>query len=307
MDKLNTWLSTTPYADYAIAIASADASFRKYFRLSRGSETLLLMDAALEKSALAPFVDVTERLRHGGVSAPQILYADTDHGYLIIEDFGATHYLDVLNTHNFQTLYDKAIDTIVQMQQCDASGLPLYDKNFLHVEMNLMREWYLEKHLQVTLNKDESERLEQMLDAISSVVLSQPQGVFVHRDYHSRNIMLAGERIGIIDYQDAMNGGITYDLVSLLKDCYIAFDRNAIETLVLSFRDKKGLHVSDAEFLKWFDFTGMQRHIKVLGIFSRLYLRDGKAGYLDDIPLTRHYLLETAQRYEESRDLAALI
>ena len=308
MQAVKTWLQTTPYTDYEISIASADASFRKYYRLTQGDKSLLLMDSSLEKESLAPFLDVTKRLAHAGVNVPEIYEQDLERGYLIIEDFGNTHLLSQLTQKNFKKLYKKAIDAIVKMQKADVDGLPLYDKTFLHFEMNLMHEWYLEKKLGISLTQVESQTLESALDTISSVVLKQPQNIFVHRDYHSRNIMVQeGGELGIIDYQDAMSGAVTYDLVSLLKDCYITFDREAILELVLYFRDQVAPKVSDDEFIKWFDFMGMQRHIKVLGIFSRLHLRDAKEGYLKDIPLTLHYTLDAARRYEETKEFATLL
>jgi len=308
MDKINAWLKLTPYRGYKIEVASADASFRTYYRLSREDKTVLLMDSSLEKESLAPFIDVTSRLLNAGVKAPHILEQNLDDGFLIIEDFGNTHYLNVLDDKNFKELYSNAIDEIIKMQNADTKNLPLYDKEFLHFEMDLMKDWYLEKKLGITLDDKQKEMLESSLDAISDVVLSQPQDVFVHRDYHSRNIMLTPTNvIGVIDYQDAMSGAITYDLVSLLKDCYIEYPREDIEKLVLEFRDKKGINASDEEFIKWFDFMGLQRHIKVLGIFSRLHLRDGKDGYLKDIPLTLKYTIETASRYDETKELARFL
>jgi len=308
MDKIKKYLSTTQYKNHAIEIASVDASFRQYFRLTLDDTTVLLMDSSLEKESLNPFIDVTNRLLAVGVKAPMILEKNLRDGFLIIEDFGNIHYLNLLNQQNYKTLYSKAIDIIVNMQKADTSYLALYDKTFLHFEMDLMQEWYLEKQLQLTLNDTQKEIIKIALDTISNIVLSQPQDIFVHRDFHSRNIMLSkDEEIGVIDYQDAMSGAITYDLVSLLKDCYIAYDRDEILKLILEFRDKKGLNTEDEEFIKWFDFTGMQRHIKVLGIFSRLSLRDSKDGYLKDIPLTLSYLLDTASRYKETKELAKLL
>jgi len=306
--QLKSWIKTTPYKDYELQVASADASFRKYYRLSFLHDNYIVMDSSLELSSFAPFLDVTKRLLDVGVKAPRIFEKNLDDGYLIIEDFGSRSLLDVLSVNNFKSLYEKAIDEIIKMQKADTEGLPLYDEEFLHFEMDLMQEWYLEKKLNLTLHDNDKKILEKSLKSISNVVLSQPQNVFVHRDYHSRNIMLTPqEKIGIIDYQDAMNGAITYDLVSLLKDCYIAYERESIEELVLLFRDKKGLKVDDTEFIKWFDFMGLQRHIKVLGVFSRLYLRDGKDGYLKDIPLTLKYTIETALRYEETKELALFL
>ena len=308
MDKIKAWLKQTPYKDHKIEVASADASFRAYYRLSHEDKTVLLMDSSLEKESLAPFIDVTARLLNAGVKAPHILEQNLVDGFLIIEDFGNTHLLNILNEKNFKKLYSNAIDEIIKMQNADKKNLPLYDKEFLHFEMDLMKDWYLEKKLGVILDEKQNEMLESSLNAISNVVLSQPQDVFVHRDYHSRNIMLTEKgEIGIIDYQDAMSGAITYDLVSLLKDCYIEYPREDIEELALEFRDKKALSVSDEEFIKWFDFMGLQRHIKVLGIFSRLHLRDSKDGYLKDIPLTLKYTIEAASRYDETKELASFL
>ena len=308
MQRIKEWLQETSYKDYEITIASADASFRQYFRLTKDDKTVLLMDSSLEKDSLAPFIDVTSRLLNAGVKAPQILEQNLDDGFLIIEDFGNTHLLNILNENNFKELYLNAIDEIIKMQNATTKDLPLYDKKFLHFEMDLMKDWYLEKKLNITLDEKQKETIESSLNAISDIVLSQPQGVFVHRDYHSRNIMLTQtDVIGVIDYQDAMQGAITYDLVSLLKDCYIEFEREEIEKLALAFRDKKGINASDEEFIKWFDFMGLQRHIKVLGIFSRLHLRDAKDGYLKDIPLTLKYTIEAAFRYEETKELAKLL
>ncbi|SFV50595.1 COG3178: Predicted phosphotransferase related to Ser/Thr protein kinases [hydrothermal vent metagenome] len=308
MDKLLTWIQTTPYADYTLSIASADASFRKYYRLAQGDKTVIVMDSSLELESLPPFIDVTQRLLNAGVKAPHIFERDIEAGYLILEDFGNTQLLDELNSSNFKTHYKNSINEILKMQNAVTESLPLYDKTFLHFEMDLMQEWYLEKKLSLTLNAQEKELIRNTLDSISEIVLQQPQDVFVHRDFHSRNIMLTPKgEIGVIDYQDAMTGPITYDLVSLLKDCYIEFERKDIESLALYFRDKQALDVSDEVFLKWFDFMGLQRHIKVLGIFSRLYLRDKKDGYLKDIPLVLKYTIETALRYEETKEFAFLL
>jgi aminoglycoside/choline kinase family phosphotransferase len=308
MDKIREWLDTTQYKDYSIEVASADASFRKYYRLKKDDKTYILMDSSLEKESLKPFIQVSEKLLHVKVNAPKIYKKDIQKGYLVIEDFDNTNLLDILDGSNFKEYYQKAIDTIVLMQNADTSSLPLYNAEFLHAEMDLMSEWYIQKLLHVKLDRAQKELIKRALDYICETVLAQPQNIFVHRDFHSRNIMIKADKtLGIIDYQDAMNGSLCYDLVSLLKDCYIEFDTKEIDSLALGFRDKKGLHVSDEEFLRWFDFTGMQRHIKVLGIFSRLYLRDNKDGYLKDIPLTLKYLINSAKRYEHTREFALLM
>jgi aminoglycoside/choline kinase family phosphotransferase len=308
MDKIQKWLQSTLYSEYTLTVASADASFRTYYRLTKGKQSYILMDSSLELESLKPFVKITKLLRDVGVKAPKIFAQNLPLGYLILQDFGNQNLLDTLNRQNFKKYYSEAMDEIVSMQQADASKLPLYEKTFLHFEMDLMKEWYLQKKLQVSLNVVEEQLIQKSLNVISEIVLEQPQNLFVHRDFHSRNIMLTPNgTLGVIDYQDAMSGAITYDLVSLLKDCYIEFPRKDIEELVLEFRDKLGLDVSDAQFIKWFDFMGLQRHIKVLGIFSRLHLRDGKDGYLKDIPLTLKYTIETALRYEETQELGKLL
>jgi aminoglycoside/choline kinase family phosphotransferase len=308
MDKIKKWLKKTPYKDFEISIASCDASFRKYYRLKNNQDSFLLMDSSLEMESLTPFLDVTSKLLSKGINAPSILEQNLDDGFLILEDFGNTHYLDVLNKENFQTLYKKAINEIIKMQSVDASNLPIYDKEFLCFEMNLMQEWYLEKKLKLSLSPNQKEMIKNSIDSISEVILTQPQNIFVHRDFHSRNIMLtANNEIGIIDYQDAMSGAITYDLVSLLKDCYINFEKEKIDELALYLKDKSNLDVDDKTFLKWFDFMGMQRHIKVLGVFSRLHIRDNKDGYLKDIPLTLKYAIEATSRYDETKELSTFL
>ena len=308
MQAIKAYVNTTPWRHWTLQLASADASFRRYFRLHHGDESVIVMDSSLEKASLKPFIDITNRLLHVNVKAPKILDMNLKEGFLILEDFGNTHYLNVLNVDNYHQLYHEAIEEIIAMQHADVSDLPLYDKEFLLSEMELIRTWFLEDYLHVNFTAAEWQMLEQTLHDIADEVLSQPQGLFVHRDFHSRNIMLPPQGgIGVIDHQDAMSGALTYDLVSLLKDCYIAFDPHEIQALALFFRDKKGLDVDDATFLRWFDFMGMQRHIKVLGIFCRLYLRDGKAGYLNDLPLTLHYLLQSAQQYEKTHNFATLL
>lgn len=306
MQKIKEFLQGTAYEHFDIQIASSDASFRRYFRLNHEDETLVIMDSSLEKSSLQPFIEVTNLIQSVNLHAPKIVHEDTQKGFLILEDLGAKDLLDTLNQDNFKSLYKKCIDEIITMQEIDATALPLYDEAFLKTEMNLMPEWFLKQYLGQELDASELQTIEDTLEFISKEVLSHPQEVFVHRDFHSRNIMNC-EPLGIIDYQDAMNGSIVYDLVSLLKDLYIQFDSKEMNELALYFKEKKGLEVSDDEFLKWFDFMGLQRHLKVLGIFARLYLRDGKDGYLKDLPLTLEYVLEVCKKYPQLDELYKLL
>lgn len=304
MQLIKEFLKGTKYEPYEIELASADASFRRYFRIKNGTQSLVVMDSSKELESLKPFVAVTKKLLDAKVNAPTIYMQDLDKGFLVLEDFGSTDLLDVLDESNYEKYYKIAIDEILKMQEADTSDLPLYDDAFLKFEMNLMEEWFLSKYMNLELQAEDKKMIEYSLHLISSEVLKQPQDFFVHRDFHSRNIMSVNDTtLGIIDYQDAMNGAVTYDLVSLLKDLYIYFEPSKTEELALYFRDKKGLDVSDEEFIKWFDFMGLQRHIKVLGIFARLYLRDGKSGYLKDLPLTLKYVLDTSKKYDETKAL----
>jgi aminoglycoside/choline kinase family phosphotransferase len=305
--KLEEWLEEIG-CEGSLKPASADASFRKYYRLFDGIQSSIIMDASLQKESLEPFIDITLRLRDAKVRVPKILAHNMEEGFLMLEDMGSIHLLQQIDESNFEYFYDRAMDTIIKMQNTDTEGLPAYDEAFLRFEMDLMQEWYLEKYLDRKLDEKREEKLHKILNNITKGVLAQPQGFFVHRDFHSRNIMLSPQdEIIVIDYQDARVGAITYDLVSLLRDCYISFDREKIEKLALTFRDKRGLDVDDETFIRWFDFMGLQRHIKVLGIFSRLYLRDGKKGYLDDIPLTLKYVLDVASKYKETEGLVDIL
>ena len=304
MQKIKAFLKGSKYENYEISLASADASFRRYFRIQKDDETLIVMDSSKELNSLKPFVDVTTRLLDAKVKAPHIYKQDLESGFLVLDDFGSTDLLDILAESNYEKLYKVAIDEIIKMQEADTTNLPLYDDTFLKFEMSLMEEWFLDKYINIDYDAKTKQMLDDSLSIIAYEVLKQPQGLFVHRDFHSRNIMYKDDvTLGIIDYQDAMSGAVTYDLVSLLKDLYIYFEPSKMEELALYFRDKKALDVSDAEFIRWFDFMGLQRHIKVLGIFARLYLRDGKSGYLKDLPLTLKYVLDTSAKYEQLRAL----
>ena len=306
MESVREWLDEIGF-EGELTVASSDASFRRYYRFAEGEKSYIVMDSSLQKDSLSAFVDMTDRLKAVGVRVPGIYLQNMDDGFLLMEDLGSVDLLKVLNDHNYEKYYGRAIDEIVKMQRASTDELPLYDAEFLHFEMGLMQEWYLEKYLGKTLNEDGIRILNDTIELVVREVLSQPQEVFVHRDFHSRNIMITpDDELAAIDYQDARAGAITYDLVSLLRDCYIAFEPKEIERLALSFRDKKGLNISDETFIRWFDFMGLQRHIKVLGIFSRLYLRDGKEGYLADIPLTLKYVKDISAKYKEMRPLMNL-
>ena len=308
MQAIKKWLETTAFKNSQIEVASADASFRRYFRLIEGNKTYILMDSSLEKESLEPFLDVTQRLLLVGVHAPHILASNLDEGFLVLEDLGSLQLLDALIEKHYLNFYSMALEEILKMQQAEASGLPLYDKEFLTFEMDLMQEWFLEQYVDAKLSDEDKVTIKESLNYISDAVLEQPQGYFVHRDFHSRNIMVRDDGVlGVIDYQDAMRGSVMYDLVSLLRDLYIELPEPLVQQLVLAFRDIVSPDTDDATFIRWFDFMGLQRHIKVLGIFARLHLRDGKDGYIKDLPLTLKYTLESLKKYDETKALYTLL
>jgi len=341
LEQLTNWIHQD-YPNATIEVASADASFRRYFRVSnfdktdnsdRTNKTIIAMDAPPEQEDCTPFIDVTQRLREAGVHAPKIIKEDLAQGFLLLEDFGSTPYLDVLNKQTADQLYGDALQALLKIQTANTDGLPEYDEAFLQQEMQLMPEWFLKTHLKISPTTEQQKIIDRTLAVITASVLQQPQ-VFVHRDYHSRNLMLLSDdplqknlqniekqggwtlnttsnNPGIIDYQDAVLGPITYDLVSLLRDCYIRWPNEKIANWMLDYKqqaENAGLmhKVPDATFIQWFDYMGLQRHIKVLGIFARLNHRDGKAHYLNDLPLTLHYVMEVANKYPLTRPLVDL-
>ena len=314
---LQDWLaSLSAYQFSAIQPASADASFRRYFRTTdeNTGQTYIVMDAPPEKEDCGPFVRVTKILRNAGINAPEIYAENTEQGFLLLADLGDQPYLNHLNDKHVETLYADAISALVRMQNIKAdamSELPAYDEPKLRGEMKLFESWYLNRHLDVHLDAQQKTELTAVFNMLIISALEQPQ-VFVHRDYHSRNLMLTQhDNPGVIDYQDAVVGPCTYDLVSLLKDCYIEWPREKIEQWLHDYFLKSRvaqeyvLHLP--QFIQWFDFMGVQRHLKVLGIFARLNYRDGKAQYLNDLPLTLKYVLDTCQRYEELEPLQQLL
>ena len=308
MQRIKLWLNDLGYTDYKIEVLGGDASFRRYFRIIDGENSYILMDSTANKEVIYPFIEISVRLLKVQVEVPRIISQNLEEGYLLLTDLGSRHLADILSPMSVELLYTKAIEEILKIQKADTINLEPYDKEFLMFEMNLMQEWYLEQHLKRDLSQDEQKMLDGTLALICDEVLSQPQDVFVHRDFHSRNIMMeTGRKLVVIDYQDAKKGALTYDLVSLLKDVYVYFDPKQMENLALEFKRLKGVNVSDEQFIRWFDFTGLQRHIKILGIFARLNIREKKSNYIDDIPQTLQYLDEVCQKYDELRALGEFL
>ncbi|ENO90369.1 aminoglycoside phosphotransferase family protein [Thauera linaloolentis] len=324
LEQLRAWLaSILPGQAFNLAPASADASFRRYFRatFADGGPSRIVMDAPPEKEDIRPWLQVAALFRNAGAHVPDVLAQDLEHGFLLLSDLGATTYLSALQTaggadlHDAAHLYADALGALAAIQHASRPGvLPEYDRALLLREMMLFPEWYIARHKNTTLSDAEAAQLRTVFDRILDVNLAEPR-VFVHRDYHSRNLMrLApgdglGPNPGIIDFQDAVHGPITYDLVSLFKDAYIRWDEEFILDLLIRYWEtakKLGLPVRGefADFHRDFEWMGVQRHLKVLGIFARLHHRDGKGGYLADMPLVMDYLRRACKRY---RDLGPLL
>ncbi|MBL3589495.1 MAG: phosphotransferase [gamma proteobacterium endosymbiont of Lamellibrachia anaximandri] len=314
IEQLKNWLSSLPEIEsYTFEPASGDASFRRYFRIETGDKSYIAMDAPPEKEDTKPFIRMAEALESIGLKVPHIFARNQAEGFLLLSDLGKTLYLDRLDETNVDRLYGDALGALVVIQACGpVEGLPDYDRTLLLQEMELFREWLLERHHALNLTADEHSMLDVTFDFLAGNALDQPQ-VCVHRDYHSRNLMVTDQsNPGIIDFQDAVLGPVTYDLVSLLRDCYIHWPKARIEAWVMGYHElavQSGVLRSEHEdqFLRWFDLMGVQRHLKASGIFARLNIRDGKPGYLQDIPRTLNYILEVAPDYPELEGLAKLI
>ncbi|GAA0257311.1 aminoglycoside phosphotransferase family protein [Rhodanobacter caeni] len=304
--------------------ASSDASFRSYWRTRHAGQSWIVMDSPPALEDPAPWLAIGTRLAAAGLHVPAVRAQDLQQGFLLIEDLGSQLYLPALNDATVDALYGDALRALLHMQRdVDTEGMPRYTRDFLLRELELMPEWFLRRHLGHTPTCAEWDVLEAGFTTLLHNALAQPQG-FVHRDYHSRNLLIVPRdqpqniatrwpNPGIIDYQGALIGPITYDLASLLRDCYIAWDRQRVEAWADGYRLQLQTAqlidgaVDRGQFLRWFDLTGLQRHIKVLGIFCRLCYRDGKPGYLDDLPRVYAYVIDVATRYPELASLAALL
>lgn len=312
-ESLQNWArQQLGWADAELAPASADASFRRYFRIRHNGESYILMDAPPEKEDCTPFVRISRLLLQLGLHVPEILAENHQQGFLLLSDLGSRLYLNELNESNVGRLYGDALGALAALQSCGPvdSGLPPYDRRLLLFEMSLFADWLLGTHLGMQLDEAEARELGAVFELLVENAQEQPS-VCVHRDYHSRNLMVCeSHNPGILDYQDAVIGPMTYDLVSLLRDCYVSWPRARVEDWALGYYElaqqtgvlRQGA-VDENRFLRWFDLMGVQRHLKAAGIFARLNHRDGKPGYLADIPRTLGYVQQVCAAYPE---LAAL-
>ncbi|WP_295431303.1 phosphotransferase [uncultured Thiodictyon sp.] len=313
-DLLRQWLvAVLGREDFTLEPASADASFRRYWRARYPGHTLVLMDAPPAQEDCGRFVDLARRLRAIGLHTPEVYAEDRARGFLALSDLGDRLYLAELDAQSADRLYADALAALAVLQtRGPQDGLPVYDAPFLLRELEICREWFLGRHLGLALSAGEQAGWDRACETLVAAALEQPR-VCVHRDYHSRNLMITeAPGPGILDFQDAVVGPVTYDLVSLLKDCYIQWPAARVTGWALGYLDgavASGLlpALDPDQFMRWFDLMGAQRHLKACGIFARLHHRDGKPGYLNDIPRTLGYVREVAARYPELADLDRLL
>jgi N-acetylmuramate 1-kinase len=314
LDALERWLAAQlPGSAFTLAPASEDASFRRYFRASLADgRSFIAMDAPPDKEDCRPFVHVARLLREAKVNAPEIHAQDLAQGFLLLSDLGKTTYLAALDEHNADALFRDAIDALVRWQLATRAGeLPAYDAALLRREMALFPEWYLGRHLGLSLSAAQQAALEDAFRRLAASALAQP-AVYVHRDYMPRNLMLCEPNPGVLDFQDAVIGPISYDIASLLRDAFISWEEARVIDWCARYWDaakraRLPVDADFAEFYRGFEWMGLQRHLKVLGIFARLTYRDGKAKFLADTPRFLDYARAVAGRYAALAPLARLL
>jgi hypothetical protein len=313
LEQLRAWLAAH-FGGGALALqpASADASFRRYFRVSMEGGTWIAMDAPPEREDCRPFVRVAGLLRAAGVHAPQVVAQDLERGFLLLTDLGDTTYLAALTPDNADRLFGDAIEALLKWQLASRAGtLPPYDEAALRRECDLFPEWYVGRHLASSLAPPQQQALSEMIALLIARALAQP-AVYVHRDYMPRNLMVSEPNPGVIDFQDAAYGPITYDVASLMRDAFVSWEEERIVDWSARYWEKakrRGLpvHQDFGEFYRDFEWMGLQRHLKVLGIFARIHYRDGKSGYLEDTPRFLRYARAVAERYRELTPLARIL
>jgi aminoglycoside/choline kinase family phosphotransferase len=293
------------------SVASSDASFRRYFRIKTPESTFIVMDAPPEKEKLIPFIHVAGLMTDAQLHVPAIFQQNLEDGFLLLEDFGSQCFLDQLNTHNADALYQTAFDSLFNLQsktRLQPGNLPEYDEALLKRELDIFEEWFLGHYLDIEIPVA---LWQNVYTVLINSALEQPV-TCVHRDYHSRNLMVLNSHSpGILDFQDAVIGPITYDLVSLLRDCYIVWSAEQVEQWMTGYYQRLQqanlINCELAQFKRWFDLMGLQRHLKAIGIFSRLNFRDQKPDYLDDIPRTLNYVTAQAKAYPEFAEFSAFL
>ena len=299
----------------SLEFASEDASFRRYFRVILSNQSYIVMDAPVDRSEFEAYIRIAKKFQEIGLNVPEVLASNYENGFALITDFGKMTFLQKLSDDSADQLYSDALGSLIQLQEATATDpnfLPPYDRRLLMSEMRLLRDWHLVEHCRFVINSEIDEILTQTFEYLCEKALEQPK-VWVHLDYHSRNLMVVPENNpGILDFQSAVNGPITYDLVSLLRDCYIVWPQDRVEFWIRQYLLKarsRGVDVGvdKKQFTEWFDLMGLQRHIKVVGIFSRLNYRDGKPKFLEVIPTVLAYIESVSRNYKKLKDLHSLV
>lgn len=318
---LHNWLCVFfKVPSITLSSLTGDAGFRKYYRFIHDDKFYIAVDAIPDKSNNIAFVEIQKLLKQQKVNVPEIIVSDLKQGFLCISDFGDELFSDLLTLDNMESAYQQAINVLPFIANAPIPKqyqLPIYDADFVNLECNIFTEWLLDVHLNITLDAQEKIQLKSCFDVLVKNAIEQPQ-VVMHRDYHSRNLMILNKgkistiELGVIDFQDAVIGPITYDIVSLLRDCYVKWPADKVETLFhyycqLIDVEHNYPQIKRDQWLKWFDLTGLQRHVKASGIFARLYHRDSKSGYLKDIPLTLSYIVDISAKYAELTFLHNLV
>ncbi len=316
-EQLQQWLTRQlPDQPFALSPASSDASFRRYLRVAQAGRTpsLIVMDAPPEHEDCHPWLTVADCFSKARIHVPEVIAHDTEQGFILMSDLGDTTYLQALTPDNAAHLYADALGSLLALQKSSRAGvLPDYSHERLLAELRLFDQWFVERHKGVRLDAAQTATLHTLYDQIIAVNLNEPR-VFVHRDYHSRNLMYCPGQgnPGIVDFQDAVYGPLSYDLVSLFKDAYIDWEEEFVLDLLIRYWEaarqlELPVRQDFADFLWDYEWMGVQRHLKVLGIFARLHHRDGKDGYLKEMPRVMTYLRKTCARYRELKPLLRLL
>jgi aminoglycoside/choline kinase family phosphotransferase len=312
-EALHVWLlAQLPGATFTLTPASADASFRRYFRVTLDGITRIAMDAPPDREDSRPFIHVAQLMRDAGVHVPEVLAADLAQGFMLLTDLGHTTYLKGITDDNADTLFRDAIAALITWQRASRPDvLPPYDRALLQREMDLFPEWYVGRHLDMTLNEAQRDSLAKINQLLADSALAQPS-VYVHRDYMPRNLMLSTPNPGVLDFQDAVYGPITYDVASLFRDAYLSWPEERVIDWVARYweqakRAELPVNPDFGEFYRALEWMGLQRHLKVLGIFARIHYRDGKPGYLEDTPRFLRYAREVGARYVALKPLLHLL
>lgn len=310
---LQNWLDSQLDSAFRLTPLAGDASFRRYFRIFAENKTYIAMDAPPDQENCLPYIKIAQILTSQKINVPEIKAKNLDEGFLLLSDFGDNLYFRVLNNKNVDQLYDLALQELFKIQRCHSKNhdLPFFS-TIITEELQRFVEWYLIKHLQLELNTKEQHLISDIFEKLISSAFDQPQ-TFVHRDYHSRNLMLLpNHQVGVLDFQDAVEGPITYDLVSLLKDCYIDWPISQVHNWAMRYFDfiateKIIPNISSAQWIQWFDLMGMQRHLKAIYIFARKWHRDNNANYLPEIPRTLNYILQVTDHYPELKSFRTFL